>query len=356
MAPLIAGGGPAGSATAIRLAQAGVHAHLIERSTAPQDSVCGAFLGWDALASLAALGLDPDALGAHRITRVRIVTAGRSVETALPHPAAGLSRHRLDAALLAHAAAAGARIDRGVAIRAVEGTTLRLADEARLTGDALFLATGKHDVRGAARPRAAAPSIGFRTALPASPALTAALSGIIELHGFDGGYAGILLQEDGRANLCLSARADRIGTGGIAALLNEIGRVAPLLAERAATAAAGDWIAVAGVPYGWSTADTRPGLFRLGDQAAVIASLAGDGVAIALASGRSAADAYLHGGPDAAIAWQRRFAARARRPLAVASGIRGLAERPAWHAPMAALIGIVPAIARIAARATRIGH
>ena len=354
MAPLIAGGGPAGSATAIRLAQAGVHAHLIERSTAPQDSVCGAFLGWDALASIGALGLDPDALGAHRITRVRIVTAGRSIETALPHAAAGLSRHRLDAALLAHAAAAGARIDRGVAIRAVEGTTLRLADEARLTGDALFLATGKHDVRGAARPRAAAPSIGFRTALPASPALTAALSGIIELHGFDGGYAGILLQEDGRANLCLSARADRIGTGGIAALLAEIAQDAPLLADRAA--AATDWIAVAGVPYGWSTGITEPAMFRLGDQAAVIASLAGDGVAIALASGRSAADAYLRHGPGAAIAWQRRFAARARRPLALASGIRHLAERPAWHAPMAALIGIAPGSARIAARVTRIGH
>jgi len=354
MTPLIAGGGPAGAAAAILLARGGAAPRLLERTTGAHDTVCGAFLGWDALASLTALGLDPAALGAHPITRVRIVTAARTIETALPHPAAGLSRALLDEALLDLAAKAGARIERGISIREAAATTLRLGDGGHVTGDALFLATGKHELRGAARPRASAPSIGFRTALALPPAHTAALAGVIELHPFDGGYAGILLQEDGRANLCLSAAAPRIGPGGIAALLGDIQRQAPLLADRAGSAT--DWIAIAGVPYGWSTAYTEPHVFRLGDQAAVIASLAGDGVAIALASGASAARAYLAGGPAAATDWQRAFAARARRPLAIASAIRHLAEHSRWRGPMAGLLATVPGLARIAARATRIGH
>lgn len=353
MTPLIAGGGPAGAAVAYWLAQGGARPRLLERSRDAHDVVCGAFLGWDAVASLTALEIDVAALGAHPIGRVRIVAGGRRIETALPHAAAGLSRQRLDAVLLERAAAAGAGIERGVVIREATGTMLRLADGGTAQGDALFLATGKHELRGLARPRAVAPSIGFRTALPPSPALTAALSGMIELHAFDGGYAGILLQEDGRANLCLSVAADRIGSGGVAALLREIAGQAPWLVDRAATAER--WIAIAGVPYGWRAAETEAGLFRLGDQAAVIASLAGDGVAIALASARSAAAAYLRGGAAAAAGWQAGFARRARRPLAVAGAIRHLAEHPRARGPMAGLLAAWPGMAQIAARLTRIG-
>ena len=52
-----------------------------------------------------------------------------------------------------------------------------------------------------------------------------------------------------------------------------------------------DPLAVAGIPYGYQAS---PGnLFRLGDQAAVIPSLTGDGIAIALHSGQQAAEAWL---------------------------------------------------------------
>jgi flavin-dependent dehydrogenase len=254
--PIIAGGGPAGAAAAILLARAGHAPRLFERSSGPHDVVCGAFLGWDALGSLAALGVDAAALGARPITRVRVVAAGREVETALPHAAAGLSRRKLDETLLDLAARAGARVARGASIREAEGTTLRLADGQIETGDALFLATGKHELRGLARPRAEAPSVGFRAAFLPDARTAAALGGVIELHAFPGGYAGLLLQEDGSANLCLSADAERIGPGGIGTLLEELTRDAPLLAERAAGAER--WSAIGGVPYGWRAGSTAP--------------------------------------------------------------------------------------------------
>src|SRR5690606_20316489 len=57
-------------------------------------------------------------------------------------------------------------------------------------------------------------------------------------------------------------------------------------------------LAVAGIPYGYiaSPADSVPNLFRLGDQAAVIPSFAGDGIAIALHTASLAAQVHIAGG------------------------------------------------------------
>ncbi len=356
---LIVGGGPAGSAAAIVLARCGAAPELIERSSGPRDVVCGGFLGWDALAALRQLGVDPWALGARPIERLRLSSAKRTVEVRLPFRAAGLSRRTLDEALLAEASRAGARVRRGVAVRAVEdGRTVRLDSGEEIEGDALFLATGKHELRGLARPRevvAADPVVGFRTALRPGTALREALDGFIELHLFDSGYAGLLLQDDGSANLCLSVARHRLTrAGGIGDLLGDLARETPGLARRLDDGEVSEWEAVAGVPYGWRARGTEPGIFRLGDQAACIASLAGDGIAIALTSGMSAATAFARHGPGGAEIFQQRFSGKAARPLALASALRQAAENPVRRGILMHLLGLFPALAALAARATRI--
>ena len=351
--PLIVGGGPAGAAAAITLALGGARPRVIERTAGQYQGVCGAFLGWDALAGLEALGLDPWALGARAIDRVRIVAGGTIVERRLPIHAAGLSRQRLDAALIARAEEAGAEVTRGIAARRVEDDRVHLADGGVIESDALFLATGKHDLRGAPRVRATGAHIGLRAVLPPQPDL----DGAIELHLIDGGYAGLLAQEDGRANLCLSVAARRLEAAGGAPdrLLAALAREAPRLAERCAGAFL-TWSAVAAVPYGWRARETTPGRFRVGDQAAVISSIVGDGIAIALASGRAAAEAWLRDGGGGAPAFQRGFARRAARPIAIAGMLRRAAERPRLAPPLVALLGAMPGAIGAAARLTRIGH
>jgi flavin-dependent dehydrogenase len=347
-AVLIVGGGPAGASAAIALARGGAMPVLIERAPGERDIVCGGFLGWDAIVALKRLGLDPASLGARPIHRLRLIAGEKIVETALPRPAAGLSRRRLDATLLAMAEEAGAVVLRGRAARAIEGDMVRLDDGAEMAADALFLATGKHELRGALREAGARPlSVGLRAAVPPPPDL----AGTIELHLYDGGYAGLLVQEDGSANLCLSVAQARMADGRdafLAALMEE----APLLAERIGGTLPGSWEAIAGVPYGWRARATAPGLFRVGDQAAVIASLAGDGIAVALASGLAAAHACLHG--DGAEAYQREFAKRARRPIGIAETLRHMAEAPLRRRLMLGLAG-VPGLAKAAAKLTRIG-
>jgi flavin-dependent dehydrogenase len=353
----IIGGGPAGCAAAIRLSRGGRAPLLIERSRGPSDPVCGGFLGWDSLAALRRLGVDADGLGARPIHRLRLVSSTGSVVARLPRRAAGLSRRRLDAALLDAAAAAGAEVWRGRAVKAADPESLivRLDDGEEIAAGSLLLATGKHELRGAGRERERRDeAVGLRASLSASPELKAELDGFIEMHLFDGGYGGLLLQEDGSANLCLSVSRDSFrSAGGIAPLIAELAAELPGLRRRLDQSEAGAWSAISAIPYGWRSCTTTPGLYRLGDQAAVIASLAGDGIAIALESGSEAAEALLAG--RTAEDFQRRFARRAAAPVTIGEGLRWAAEHDRPRRPMMRLLGMAPFLPGVAARLTRIG-
>jgi flavin-dependent dehydrogenase len=360
--PLIVGGGPAGATAAIMLGKAGARPLLIERSVDHHDIVCGGFLGGDALASLAAIGMNVLALGARPVTQLNLVAGPRSTLIDLPFAAAGLSRRTLDQALLTRAAESGATIERGIAAKLIEPDELRLtlADGSLLEAAAIFLATGKYELRGGARAvdNLRDPPLGLRVRLGGSPAMARALGGKIELILIERGYAGLILQEDGSANLCLTVAKSRLveAEGNRHRLLADLAAESPLLGERLGQASGmSGWASVARVPYGWRARSTTSGLFRLGDQAAVIASLAGDGVAIALSSGRMAAEHYLKDSPDSAISYQQAFSRTSRQPLWIAERLRSIAEKSGIAAAAIAALSLFPGAARAASRVTRIG-
>jgi menaquinone-9 beta-reductase len=354
--PLILGAGPAGAAAATILARRGARPLILERDLATGDAICGGFISWRTLATLERLGLPLDTLGGHHVTQLRLFAGARMASARLPKPAIGISRHRLDTLVLNQAIKAGAAIERGVTIRALSGDAVRTADGATLEADSLFLATGKYDVRGVPRPRSNSLTLGLRIALEPSAALTALVGDAIELHLFDGGYCGVMINEMGVGNLCMAVRKSRLtGVGGdptdlIAALAQEN----PALGERIAFAASGKIDAISAVPYGWIARDTASGLFRLGDQAAVIPSLAGEGNGIALASGISAAEAWLRGGATAAPAYQVHFAKAAHRPVTTAMRLWHLGERPILGQMAVPIVALAPSIAAHFAGLTRI--
>ncbi len=358
---LIVGGGPAGASAAIVLARAGAPHLLVERTRETGDAICGGFLSWRTLESLRALGVAPDALGPARITSIRLIAGEQMVETPLRRAAHGVSRRLLDSVLLQRAIDAGAAVERGVTVRALDHLMARFDDGADLASDALFLASGKHDVRGYARPaeaRGRDPALGLRVRLEATPGLERLIGDTIELHLFDRGYVGIVRQEDGSANVCLAVhRSAMLEAGSPAALFDQLARRHPRLGERLAYRSDSLPIdAIANIPYGWRTRGGTPGIFRLGDQAGVIPSLAGEGMGIAIASGIRSAHAYLAGGPDAAVAFQTRFARATARPIRLAGLVRDAAERPGLTAAVLPVLTRLPRLIDTIAALTRIGH
>ena len=339
---------------AIVLAREGVQPVLIDRDAQVGDALCGGFLSWRTAERLRAVGIGPVELGAHAVDRLALIAGEAEAVAPLPSTGFGLSRHALDSALRRRAAALGAElvIDR---IRAIEGGVAQ-GDEREHVAETLFLATGKHDVRGQARPRESGdPALGLRLRLPAEPRLRALLAQRIELHLFGGGYAGIVLQEDGSANVCLAVRKSLLAEAGgdPRGLLDRLAGGHPAFAERMAFAAPGLPIdSIGAVPYGWIARETEPGIYRLGDQAAVIPSLAGEGMAIAMASGAAAAEAWLAG--ETAETYQRSFAGKARRPIATAALVWAIAERAAGARTLTALTRKAPWLARAAMNLTRV--
>lgn len=358
---IVIGAGPAGAAAAIGLARVGAKVLLLERAHETGDALCGGFLSWRTLARLEALGIDRAALGGQAVRRVRLFAGARRSETMLPGEAMAVSRRRLDTMLQDVAVAAGAALERGVHATALEAGRVQTRDGAQLSAPAIFLATGKHGFRGFPREPAGwqrrDPVLGLRLRLPAHCALDRLIGDAVELHLFDRGYAGLARQEDGTGNLCLAVHKSRLDEAGgdPVALLQALGEEQPQLGDRLAHA---DWSravdAIGHVPYGWRTADTTAGLFRLGDQAGVIPSLAGEGMGVALASADAAVAAWRRGGGDAAPAYQRGLAAAMRRPFALASLVWRLGERRHIGSALPFMASHFPALARGVSAATRI--
>lgn len=356
---VIVGGGLAGAAAAIELARDGRRVRLLEREAGPHDKVCGEFLSGEAQGLLARLGLDPARLGGAPITRVRLVDGPRSVEAALPFRALGVSRRRLDEALLDHAAGFGAQVIRGVAARRIVGQRVetQLGD---LHPQTLFLASGKHEVRGARRQSQTTLDgyIGFKMHFRLPPAARGCLKELVEVSLFEGGYAGLQLVEDGRANLCLLVARDRFAALGrtwealFASLLAQ-----PHLARRLddATPLFDRPLTIAAVPYGFvhaHTGDDPPNLYRLGDQAAVIPSFCGDGQAIALHSGRLAARTAAAGA--GASAYHDRLRGDVARQVGLAARLQRLCETPLGRGALLRLAALAPSLLTLAAARTRV--
>lgn len=356
-APVVLGAGPAGCAAAIVLARGGAEPLMIDRDAEVGDALCGGFMSWRTAETTRSLGIDLAALGAQRVTALRLFAGDKFTQNALPEPAYGLSRRAFDTALRRTAVAAGATL----AIDTIRSLAPGCASgEARdYRSDSLFLASGKHDLRGATRPRGARdPALGLRLRIAPDPRLTALIGESIELHLFAGGYAGIVLQEDGSANVCLALRKSLLRRAGNdpRQLLDMLAGQSEAFSARLSFAPASPRVdTIAAVPYGWIVQETTPGLFRLGDQAAVIPSLAGEGMSIAIASGIAAAQAWRQGGGDAAPAYQQAFARRARRPVRVAEAIWHMGENAIGGRALTQVArGIAPA-ARLAMRLSRIG-
>ena len=320
---VIIGGGPAGSAAAIALSRRGVPVRLLERKPDPHHKVCGEFISVEAAHYLEGLGVNLAALGAEPIRNARFYNGESELSFPLPFTAWSLSRYRLDRALLEQAELAGAAIELGTTVRHLAlagdgwelGARNRFGQRSAISAHTVFLATGKHELRDwKRRPHAQRryvykrhhDYIGFKMHFSPSIWQQNSWQDTVEVHLFNGGYAGLEPIEQGGVNLSFLIRQDIYKScgGDWPGLLEWLSATSSHLKQRLASLTP-CWhapLAISGVPYGYlrSPEHSLPGLFPLGDQSAVIPSFAGDGIAIALHTALLSARVYAAGGDSKA--------------------------------------------------------
>jgi flavin-dependent dehydrogenase len=321
---LVIGGGLAGSMVAIRLATAGRQVTLLEKESAANHKVCGEFLSPEAVGYLNQVKINPLDLGAAAIRFVHLSSKQRVAETALPFTALSLSRFTLDEALLSRAEECGCKVQRGSFVEQLNSQdnlwSAQLRGGESVCAHSVFLANGKHDLRGWERAHTCqCDLVAFKLHWQLDPAQTERLREFIELFLFPRGYGGLSLVERDVANLCLVVRqAELRRIGGWRELLASILDDNRHLKQRLQGAKA-LWdqpLAISSIPYG-HLAGQPFGLWCVGDQAAVIPSFTGDGMSIALHSAALASEMYMAG--ESAQQYSHRLHAQLSRGMGLAT-------------------------------------
>jgi menaquinone-9 beta-reductase len=359
VANLIIGGGPAGAMIALRLTAAGRDVLLIEKEPGLHHKVCGEFLSREAVDYLHQAGINPLDLGATSIRTLRLSAGEKTITASLPFQALSLSRCVLDAALLARVEENGGQILRGMAVESLtpDGNhwIASLSNGNSTRASTVFLATGKHDLRGFSRsPARQSDLVGFKTLWQLRPSQLDALRDCMDLYLFPGGYGGLSLIEGGAANLCLVLRRSRLRVAGgwaqlLALILGGNRQLRRLLAD--ATPLWQRPLAISPIPYGYLVRESG-GLWCVGDQAAVIPSFTGDGISIALHSAALAVQMFLAG--SSAAEYNRKLHAQLTRAMTLATWLSRGAVTSAGRAAALSALTLVPNAMRWVAEATRV--
>jgi flavin-dependent dehydrogenase len=335
---LVAGAGPAGSATAALLARAGFRVALVDRAAFPRDKACSEYMSPEAVRLLDRLGVVAalEAAGAAPLAGTA-VTASRGARLQGEFARAGhrpfrptglsVSRRILDHELLEAARAAGAEVHQRTAVEAllydggaVGGALLRqaagrrIALRARLTvgADGLrSLVARRLGRRRHGRPR--------RVAFVAHLAGVDGMGNLAEMHVGGGGYVGLNAIGGGRTNVALVVPAARAGAARGRAesfFLEGLGEF-PEVARRVERSAIVRRVLVTGPFAAWSGRVTAGGAALGGDAADFFGPFTGEGIYCALRGAEllaaTALDALGRPGPvtDAALGGYRQARRRA---------------------------------------------
>jgi flavin-dependent dehydrogenase len=336
---------------------------LIEREPTPRHKVCGEFVSGEALEDLHLLGIDVTSIGAVPINKVRLAAARRAAQAPLPFPAASLTRKSLDTALIAEAIAAGVHVEQGRSVQALARTASNvwqatLDDGSTRLAPTVFLASGKHDLRGHARPEDPQRWVAFKMYFRLAQAQSAELERASELMLYPGGYGGIQPVEGGIANLCCVVQQRYFARAGNRweSFLAKMQQDCPHLAMRllGAEPLLAKPIAITHIPYGYIRPTTEDGLYCIGDQAAVIPSFTGDGISIALHTARRATAAYLAAEP--APQFQAKLRSALLTQMRIAEFAADGLNNPFARAILPFCLRIWPGVMRVTAKLTRVAH
>ncbi|MEP7291113.1 MAG: NAD(P)/FAD-dependent oxidoreductase [Chloroflexota bacterium] len=372
----IVGGGLAGCNAAITLAQRNRRVLLLEANTYPHSKVCGEFLSPECVSLFSESGFLAflGDLNPVTIRTVRLTASGGSIWTTdFPSPALGISRYVLDAAMAKYAENEGVNVQDGVRVTRITGNLedsfsleARTPEGSKTFQAATVIAAhGKRSNLDRSLKRTFLsqhqPYIGLKRHFRGAP-----MHGRIDLHGFSGGYCGISEIEEGMSNVCLLVRQNVFQSAIDTSRTNLDGFIQWMCTQNShlnewmsqATPVDSDWLSIGQIPFVAKTS-LEGDVLMVGDAAGMVAPLAGDGMAMALHSGKLAAtfiDRYLSQQLTApelknqyTCTWNNHFHSRLRLGRVLQSVIL----RPALLTPGLRLLNLLPALGNFLMTHTR---
>ena len=321
----VVGAGPAGATAALVLARAGVVTVLLDRATLPRDKTCGGGL---VARALAALPPGVDIPVERRLGRVesRFVGAGLSVTVERETPLVHMTRRAsLDLALAEAARDAGAVLETSCGFERADGTpdhgrleTSRGTLRARLVVAADGATGPTARAAGWIEPLASVPALDAEVAVPPDLLARFADRARFDLGTPPGGYAWIFPKADhlsvGVGVFTRSAVRRRL-RDELSRYLHAVG-----LGEATVRSVRG-----APIPVRPRRDVARGRTLLVGDAAGLADPLTGEGISLAILSGRLAAEWIVAGGLDTRAVAHGYVAALRRSVLSELRIAQGLA-------------------------------
>ena len=372
---VIVGAGPAGSATAIRLALTGRSVLLVDKAAFPRHKLCGEFVSPECLDHLDELGvsLDVAELKPSEITKTVFYNSkGRSFaidNTWLGkngQHAIGLSRMALDMALMNRASEVGVTVRTQASVNDIRVTSKGSIDLVVNTGNNKYSINAGLIVDATGRGRyvarqfdgPTAPIKATQVAFKAHVTGSRIEAGASEIYSFRGGYGGCNAVEGGVSNLCFlidAGAVKRIGNNP-QQILEEVvfsnRRAADVLSE---ITAATEWLSVPVARYGALDPAPAPGVLAAGDAAAFIDPFTGSGIALALQSSELVRKAITESNDLVAIGhtYRRSHEAEFGRRLGICRALRFLSSSPRLADTIIAALSTSVPLRRSFAKGTR---
>jgi flavin-dependent dehydrogenase len=298
----IIGGGLAGLSAAILLQRAGYAVAVIEKEKYPFHKVCGEYISLESWNFLERLGVPLSELGLPIIKQFRLTAPNGAVfKTTLPLGGFGISRYTLDQQLAVLALKAGVTVLENTKVNEVQGQDpfqlFCFGKEGNFTVEAAvcLAAFGKRSNMDVKLQRHFLNStnrglenyVGIKYHLQ-----TTWPDDLIALHNFKDGYCGISKIEQGKTCLCYLTTAHNLKKAGnsIEVLQQKVLMQNPHLSAifKEAQVLGSFPITISQVSFATKTR-VENGMLMLGDAAGMIAPLCGNGMSIALQTGKIAA-------------------------------------------------------------------